>query len=794
MSKPYFRTAFNSLLKRKNHSIISLIGLIIAFTAVFYIVSIVRFETSFDSHHKNINQIYRISGDIIASENTMAHAVLGPLMGPALKREYPSIKAFTRLIPVKHSVNLEAERQIFQVDEAYTADASVFNIFTFEFIYGNPTQALQRPDEIVINESLSQKMYGPVNPVGKTIIRDGTPLRVAGVVKDSPGNAHHQLNVLFSMGDWWNNKEGISDVRESEAYWMPSCYLFVLLQKGAEIGSVTNNFEAFYDKYMATFGHHLNARFKPIAIPLKDLHFSRNMSYDYPKGSRTYAHMFVAIGIFIIIIALINYSNLLLAQNIVQAKNIGIRKINGASQLHIYGLLFLNSIVVIAVSLLSALLLYHLSMPLFVKLPLLQMKAIDWWPMVYMCLGLMIAISALSALIPFIHQAKKSGLLLILKRVPSANRSPLGFGQVSTIAQLSLSIILLIAVMLMGKQLRYLIESDMGFDKDNVIMVKLNKTICQSEIVKSLKQELLRNTSVESVAFSRYAPGEVLSSLHFQMDRDGKTVTKIVNGMEVDYDYIPLMKMEFAEGRNFNANFNDEDNAVIVNEAAIRFCGLTAPVVGQEIANVKIIGVLKDVCFNSLYNQTEPLLLYIDEQQDGYLNIRMRPNSNVTLLLERIEESWQLFFDNEPLELQFLDSRVSLMYKDDYARGQLIKLFTLLSLVIALMGLFNISLLKSNQRTKEIGIRKVNGARVMEILTLLNKEFIMWVVIAFIIACPIAWYTVDRWLENFAYKTSLSWWIYALAGLLTLVIALLTVSWQGWRAARRNPVEALRYE
>ncbi len=795
MSKLYFRTAIKNLFKRKNNSAVSLIGLIIAFTAVFYIYSIVSFETSYDSHHKKMNRIYRISGDIIASENTMTHAVIGPLLGPALKNEFPALESFARLIPVRHSVKLEAERKVFHVEEAYTADASVFNIFTFNFVYGSAVHALQNPNEIVINESLSQKMYGNTNPIGKTIIRDGTPLTVAGVVKDSPGNAHHQLNVLFSIGDWWNSLEGISDVRISEAYWMPSCYLFVLLHENANIESVSDNFAPFYDKYMATFGKHLNAQFAPVAIPLRDLHFSRHLSYDYPKGSRSYSYLFMAVGLFIILIALINYSNLLVAQNVVQSKNIGIRKINGASQVRIYLFYFFNSLVIITVALIAAVGLYHLTVQMFSDRLQLPIETMNPAHMILIVVGCMLVLSALTALIPFFNQAKQNGLKLIQKRTSSRmNRGQLSFGKLSTIAQLSLSMVLLISVILVGKQLAYLIESDMGFDKENVVLLKLNKTICQPETVKSLKKELLRDSNVESVAFSRYAPGEVLSSLHFQMDRDGKTVTKIINGMEVDYDYIPLMKMELADGRNFSANHNDMRQSVIVNEAAIRFCGLLPPVVGQKIGDVKIIGVLKDVSFNSLHNQTEPLILYLDEQKDGYLNIRLKAKADIVASLSNIKNNWKTFFADEPIEMQFLDKRIELMYNDDYAKGQLINVFALISLMLSLMGLFNISILKSNQRTKEIGIRKVNGAKVSEILALLNKDFILWVAIAFVIACPITWYAMSKWLENFAYKTSLSWWIFALAGVLALAIALLTVSWQGWRAARRNPVEALRYE
>ena len=794
--KLYLKLAINNLLKRKNNAAISLIGLAIAFVSIFHIYSTLTFENGYDRQHKKADRIYRISGDIIASENTMTHAVLGPLMGPGLKDEFPAVESYARLVPVRHAVKLEADNEIFEVEEAYTVDSTVFTIFTFHFIYGNPNQALRNPNEIVINKSLSTKIYGNANPIGETIIRDGTPLKVAGVIEDCPNNSHHKLNVLFSIGNQWNDVSGIPEMKVSEAYWMPSCYVFVLLHENAKIDDITNNFQAFYGKYMSRFGKALHSQFAPVAIPLKDLHFSRNMSYDYPKGNRTYSYIFMIIGLFIIAIAFINYSNLLVSQNIVQSKNVGIRKINGAGQSGIYIQLLFNSMVVIAVALFFAIILYWLSIPLLNKIPVIHSEPLSTGVIILLSTVLLVLLSFLSSLIPFLNQSKKSGLKLIQKKEEiRLNKGQINFGRISTIAQLSLSIVLLISIMLISKQLVFLTKSDMGFNKDNVVLLKLNKTICSPESVQSLKEEILRSTNIESVAFSRYSPGEVMSSLHFLIKREGQEITKIVNGMGIDYDYIPLMKMEFAEGRNFDRTHNDAGfNSVIINEAAIDFCGFTPPVAGKEIEGKKIIGVLKDVCFNSLHNQTEPVVLFMDQQKDGYLNVRLRANSNVKTTIDNLQKTWETFYVDEPFNFQFLDQRIKMLYDDDYAKSRLIELFTLVTLLISVMGLFNISLIQTKQKTKEIGIRKINGAKVSEILSMLNKDFVKWILVAFVMACPIAYYSMYKWLENFAYKTSLSWWIFALAGVLALGIALLTVSWQSWRAATRNPVEALRYE
>ena len=796
MNLHHLKQAILNLTKKRSNAFISLTGLSIAFAAIFHIYSILAFEIGYDGFNEKADRIYRISGDIIAAENTMTHAVLGPLMGPGLKDEFPAVEEYTRMVPIKQMVKLEAKTGIFDVEEAYTVDPSIFKIFTINFVYGNSAVALQNPDEIVINESLSNKIYGQVNPIGEIIERDGTPLKIVGVIKDSPANAHHKLNVLFSMGNQWTNLEHIPKQQLSEGYWMPNCYVFVLLQEKTRIEDITDNFHLFYDKYMALFGDAINAKFSPVAIPLEDVHFSRDMSYDYPKGSRTYTYIFSAIGLFILLIAFFNYSNLLVFQNIDQAKNIGIRKINGANQIGIYTQFFYNSLTAIFVAIVFGGILYTLTIQLFSNLAIVHTKSISLKLFLGLSGILLIVLSFFSSLIPFFNQYSKSGIKLLLRKEQTMlPKNLMSFRYLSTTLQFSMAILLLIAVLFISKQLTFMVNSNMGFDKENVVMLKLNKTICNKGTISSLKQELMKNPDIESAAFSHRSVGDVMGSYHFQLDRNGKKITKIVGAMGIDYEYIPLMKMELAEGRIFDQNFNDDKfNSVIINEAAIKFCDFKAPVIGQSINQAKIIGVLKDVSFNSLHNETKPVILFLGDQKEGYLNIRLRANANLAIAGKTIQKNWESFFNNEPFEMQFLDNRVKMLYNDDYAKSKLIRLFTLVTLLIALMGLFNISLMQAQQKIKEIGIRKVNGAKISEILTMLNKDFIKYVVIAFVIASPIAYYAMNKWLEGFAYKTSLSWWIFALAGMLALGIALLTVSFQSWKAATRNPVEALRYE
>lgn len=789
------RLAFKNVFNKRSSSWISILGLAIAFASLFYIYSYVSFELSYDSQHENASRIYRISGDIVAAENTMTHAVLGPLMGQGLKDDFPAVESFVRLIPFRESILLEIETKQFSVDEAYKADSTIFDIFSLVFKYGSPHNALSNPNEIVINQSLSQKFFGDQNSVGEVLEYDGRVFAVVGVVEDSPANSHHKLNVLFSNNSPSVDSDDHSPVKLSEAYWMPTAFHFIMLKPNAAIESITDNFEPFFEKHMSTFGKLLNAEFNLIAIPLKDLHFSRHMTYDLPKGNKTYAYILIMVGLFIFLIATINYSNLLVSQTITQAKSVGLRKVMGANQLALYFQFLLNSLVLILVSVILANIFFQISLPWSKELTELERSIFSGSRILTLSLVFILLTSLTTSLIPFLNHWKKSGLQLIQPRQRSLSGfGSIKFGRGSTIVQYALTIVLVIAVFVITRQLNFLMKSEMGFDKEGVVMLPLNNLKEQSQGIKSFKEEISKNSFLANASFSSNIPGEILGTSHFQIDRDGEKVTKIVNTLGVDYEYFQLMGMEFKEGRNFGELFSDDNfQSVIINEAFIDFCGYSGSMLGVELAGTKVIGVVKNVSFNSLHNPAAPLVFYLSEETDGYLNIKLN-TTKLDEAVKMIQSNWENFYPDVPFVFQFLDQQVAKMYAEDQKINKLIKLFTLISLIISLMGLLNLSSLIMKRKTKEIGIRKVVGAAVIEIMGMLSKDFTKWILISFIIACPIAYYVAAEWLENFAYKTTLPWWIFALSGLLALSIALLTVSWQSWRAATKNPIEALRYE
>ncbi|MDX8338875.1 ABC transporter permease [Draconibacterium sp. IB214405] len=795
MNKIILKLALKNLFGKDRTSLLSILGLAIALVSTFYIYSYVSFELSYDNQHKKAKRIYRISADIVAAENTATHAILGPLMGPGLKEFFPAVETFTRLIPIRQQTALEYNHQQYLVEEAYSADADVFNIFTLDFIYGDQHNIFQNPNELVINESLSQKIFGNTNPVGESLLRDGKPLTIVGVVKDSPENAHHKLNVLFSLVDRWSNLEGISPVQVSEGYWMPSTFLFILLKPKTSIESITGNFDSFYDKYMADFGKAINAKFKPIAVQLRGLHFSRYMDYDYAKGNKTYTYLLIMIGVFILSVAVLNYANLLFTQNIAQSKKLGINKILGASHLILFKQFIANSFFFIFSSMLLAYLIYFLSLYALVSLTNINSAIFSTLTVFKLSAILLTVLVIIASSISFLNQFRKEGIKMLkpssLKLFGSANYR---FGISSTVIQYTLSTILIISMIIITRQINFLLKSDMGFNKDNVLIVDLNNLSGTGYSINPFLNELRNNPNVVNAASSTNVPGDVMGTSHFQIQRDGEMVTKIVKTMGIDYNYIPTLNLELKEGRNFAETFSDSSfHSVIINEAFIDFCGFSGDMIGQKVAGTEVVGVLKNARFNSLHNPTDPMVLYLGKERMKYLNIKLS-SSNLTTTVQSIKKTWNELYPEVVFDTQFLDNRIEKLYNKDQQINKLIELFTLVSLLLSVMGMVNLSTILTKSRTKEIGIRKANGANTFEILRILNSKFVRWVSFAYLLSVPISYLLMQKWLQSFANKIYMSWWIFGLAGIIVFGIALLTVNWNSWKAANKNPVEALRYE
>ncbi|MDF1551200.1 MAG: hypothetical protein P1P88_25490, partial [Bacteroidales bacterium] len=471
-------------------------------------------------------------------------------------------------------------------------------------------------------------------------------------------------------------------------------------------------------------------------------------------------------------------------------------KILGASHFVLYKQFLANSLFFILTSMALAYLIYFLSLTALVSVTNIDKTVFNTFIVFKLSAILLAALVIIASSISFLNQLGKEGIKLLrpslFNMLGSANYK---FGISSTVIQYTLSTILIISMIIVTRQINFLLNSDMGFNKENILIVDLNNLSGTGNSITPFLNEIQKNPKIVNAALSTNIPGNVMGTSHFQIQRDGETVTKIVKSMGIDNNYLPTLDLQLKEGRNFAETFNDSSfNSVIFNEAFIDFCGFSGDMIGQKLAgNAKVIGVLKNARFNSLHNPTEPMVLYRGNEGMKYLNIKLN-STDLKTTIQSIEQTWKNLYPEVLFDTQFLDTRIAMLYNKDQQIDSLIKLFTLISLLISIMGMVNLSTILTKSRTKEIGIRKANGASTLGILLLLNIKFVKWVTFAFILSIPASYFIMQKWLQSFANKIDMSWWIFGLAGIVIFSIALLTVNWNSWNAAKKNPVEALRYE
>ena len=797
MIRTYINIAFKYLVRQPSYSVLSILGFSLAFASVFFIYSHVSYQNSFDKHVDTWDRVYRLSGAINLPDNENIHALLGPRLSPVMKEEMPAIEQMTRLFPFEEKCIIQADEQVYFEEQVYFADSTVFEVFPLTFLYGTPRKALITKGQVVISESIARKYFGTPDALGKQLILNGkNPLEVTGVTRDLPANVHHKMHILLSMKSIGPDVLERMELSESENYWRPSVYHFILLGAQNSIEEVEAAFPAFYEKYMAEFGTFLKADFKLIITSLPDLHFTPQYSYDLPKGNRSYSYLLIAAGIFLLLIALLNYINLFSASMASRTRSLGILKINGAERSQVYKLLITESLMVIIVSAgIAWFLLTGVEAWFMEQLGGAFLKSgFNTGSFLILILLIFIAFT-LSFLLSVVSRVYGQPILLLKGDAGQAKeRRRYGLGKSSIILQFTLSVILIISSLLISRQVNYLLKADVGYNTDNIVQVKLHAEGLPLEKIFSFKQELKLSPMVEEAAYSSNAPGEALGTVHFKMDVDGLQASKIVSLLAVDADYIPLMQMELREGRNFDRNRpTDPQSGVILNEACIDFLGMGNTLSGKKIQNIEILGVLKSGKYNSLHDNSRPVALYFETGNRGYMNVKLN-TADLPAALEYIQETYNAFFERIPFEYSFLDQTVEEMYRNDINQSKLLGIFTLLSIVIANIGLFGLVALLNRKRIREIGIRKVNGAQKWQIVLLLGKQLMVWVAIAVVIAFPVTWYITRLWLQNFATKISFSWWIIPLGGGVILLSALLTTSMMTLKAANRNPVDTLRYE
>jgi len=786
MFKNYLKTAFRNIKRHKGYSIINIAGLAIGMTCCILILLFIRYELSYDTFHKDARDIYRVAFEI--PDRIDMNASSFGLLAPALMQDFPEVRSVARI--------RRLESTVFYKDHAFTeknfflADPEFFHVFTFPVISGDPEKALSEPFSVLITQKTAEKYFGDENPMGKTLHADNKyDYRVAGILENPPQNSHFKFDFLASF---------ITMERIWEEYslsWMNTNRIltYVKLKKNYNPDDLGKKFPEFLRRYgREDVVFHLQ--------PLTSIHLHGNIDNDLEANSDIrYVYIFSVIAFLIILIACFNYMNLSTARSVYRSKEVGVRKVVGAERKHIIRQFMSESIIFALAALFISVFLVKLLMPAFNSL-VDRHLSFHFLRDSEIFLGLFI----LAAIIGFLAGSYPALFLSsihpvhILRGMRDHKGSSV-FRHFLVVFQFAVSIVLIIGTLVIYQQLHYIKNRNLGFDKNHIVVVDLKDENLKN-VYESMRNELKQNPRILGASFCCDLPNEIKALNGYRWE--GQTEEnrwQLFYTAAVDNEFIGLLGLELTEGRNFSEEFPTDKKAVILSETAVRTIGMENPI-GKRFgyrAEGTVIGVIKDFHHLSLHSEIGPaLLLHVDRETHlnlNYLLIKINP-SEITKTLAFIKKKFKEYSPHYPFSVTFMDDRIGKMYRTDNRLGQILNIFSFTAIFIACLGLFGLAAFTAERRTKEIGIRKVIGASVSSIFFLLSREFVKLMMIAFILAYPIAYFSMNRWLQGFAYRTHIGVAVFLLSALSAFITVLLTISYQSIKAATANPVDSLRYE
>jgi len=779
------KTALGNLKKSKLLSGLNIAGLGTGLAVAILIFNYAYHEFQADKHHENLEDIYVV-------QNKMATHV--PFeMAQLIEDQISGIEHVSMVwsgmmneFVLNYGKNNSIQSEVIFTDDNFT------NIFSFEVVSGSLINALSEPRSIVLTKSESKRLFGDEDPIGKIISLKAklvflgeSPLEVKAVIKDLPANS----NIQF--------KAAVSFVTAREMmFWLDQCIWtcsnvqnYVQLEKGQDPGMLATKMS---EQLRPLIPEEVASDFS--LLPYDEVFFS-SIRDDFKHGNLKLIYTLGSIALLILLIATINYINLSMAGSSKRLTEVGLKKIVGVEPRQLVKQFLGESVLISFVAMILGLFLAWFITPSInslsvIKLPEIPFSSLLFW-VVFVCAAIVIGFVA--GVIPALALSKFRPISLLTGKTKSHYQG-INLKRGLIVFQFIISIALIICTLTVTRQLSHVRNIDMGFNTENVINIKISPEV-KYEI---FKDKLYKIPGIEAVSFSRWYPGNVQENWGRPLVYNGVETEVNFATENADASYIDLMGLEIVQGRPFSDLATDVGSAIL-NEAAVKEFGLENPMDAyfqkREETN-KIIGVVKDFNFQSLHNQIKPLVIFCANEQLFSVNVKLTAGdfNSIQKTLDQIKSSWDEVSPSFPFDFRFIDEQVESLYKSEIVFQKIFRYGSIFAIFISCLGLFGLVLSSTEQRRKEIGIRRVNGANIVEIMLMLNKDFIKWVLVAFVIASPAAWFIMKNWLENFSYRTTLSWWIFVLAGLLALGIALLTVSWQSWKTATRNPVEALRYE
>ncbi|MHB1685989.1 MAG: ABC transporter permease [Ignavibacteriaceae bacterium] len=792
MLKNYLKIAVRNIRKRKVHSLINVFGLAIALTAFTLIMLWVQDELRYDHFNIKADRIYRINTFIKQdSGNDIDMAMTSTPLAAALK-QLPEVENVVRLQgPGKNAVVKFGEK-IFNEDKFFFADQSLFNVFTFPFIEGNPNTALQNPYSIVLTESMAKKYFGNSTAIGKIISVDyyneQHNYAVTGVMKDVPEESHIHINFFASL----STLESLYP--KFNAFWNGvSLYTYVLLSKNASIKNFENKLPGIIKHYM---GNEAADYWSLTAQKLTDIHLhSHRLLEIEPNGNASSIYIFGTAGFLILLIAIINFISLTTTKFADRAKEVGVRKVMGAGRKELIIQFIYENVLIVLTGFIIAISIIELALPYFNSLVHKMIEFSISRSILILAAGLLV--TSIAASYPAFMFSSFSPIRVLNKRT-ILNPGRVSLRKILVILQFSIAMALIMCSFSINDQLHFILNKDLGINIKNTVLVPLRHPELR-EKYPVIKNEFLQINDVKDVSASSSNPADMnmINSLDFQ----GKLVLEIKN-LAVDYDFIKTMGLQLLSGRNFSRQIpGDSAEAIIINKAAaekLKAMHLIDKQFEFHLDNairtgIRIIGTVNNYNYRPLYYQIEPMIFYINPDEYRFMEVKISPD-NISRTLSQLKQKWEQAVPNYPFDFTFLDQSLKKEYESDLMMGNIFDIFSLLAILIGCLGLFGLASYSIEKRTKEIGIRKVLGSSVKEIIFLLSKDFFVLVIISGIIAVPASYYFMHSWLEQFAYRININPVVFVLSIIAVLFIALLTISYHAIKAATANPVKSLRYE
>jgi len=818
MLRNFLRIAFRNLTHRPGYSLLNILGLTAGITCCLLIFEYVAYERSYDTFHEKADRIFRVQD--VEYENgklVVPCAAAMPAVAPAMKRDFPEVENACRMYKTAFLLANDTRNIKLQEPTVYYADAAVLDIFHLPLQEGDAKTALTGPGKILLSAEEARKFFGQENPLGKALnIHYGgliRPLEVTGVFRDYPANSHLKLSVIVSYPTLSQLKGfyGRTDDPVESSWSWPDFYTYVLLRQGADPQMLTTKLPAFIDKYFNSLPENKshNDRFSLSLMPLKDIHlYSHDTAEAEVNGDGQSVSFLFLIAFFIIGIAWINFINLATARSLERAREVGVRKVLGAMRQELIRQFMLESLLLNLLALAAALIVTVALNPFFggfIGRPLsllFSLPAAYWGSFA----ALFLAGTFLSGIYPALVLSRYQPVTVLKGSFKNAAGGKwLRKGLI--VGQFAASIILIVGTMVVFRQVHYMRSQKLGADIDQTLVVKgasagLSDSSYQ-DIFQAFKDDVLQVKGVRSIAASSNVMGqEILWSTDWNRlsGADRHVFTLFMLG--VDDDFIKAYGLKLLAGRSFSRAFVTDRRSVVLNVSAARELGFPSPqaAIGQlvkggqvDMDSLHVIGVIADYHNEALQKAIQPLVLLPYRDRRGYYSVKVQAEESA-VTIKAIKSIWDRHFPDDPYSYFFLDEFFSRQYVENQHFGEVFGLFAVLAIVIACFGLLGLSAYNVLQRTKEIGIRKVLGASVLNLLFLLTKDFLMLVVVAIVIAIPVTWMAMESWLQGFAYRIGIGWWVFCLAGLLAVVIAFVTVGGQALNAAVKNPVDSLRTE